>query len=153
MKSGADVIAALESTNSRLDKERILAEAWQLGIMEFFEGALMACDSLRTFGVKKIPLIDGDDDPNFTSTFTWNRFKSIAAKLESRELTGNAARDVLRAAADSASVRDWNGFYRRVLLKDLKCGVTEATINKILEIRGDFPGRVAVVLVEQEFGF
>jgi DNA ligase 1 len=136
MQSAADVIAALEGTNGRLDKEKILQTAWQLGITEFFEGALMACDSLRTFGVKKVPLIDGEDDPNFVSTFTWDRFKSIAAKLESRELTGNAARDVLRAAADSASVRDWNGFYRRVLQKDLKCGVSEVTINKILEKAG-----------------
>jgi hypothetical protein len=31
--------------------------------------------------------------------------------------------------------------------------VPGSAINKILEIRGDFPGRVAVVLVEQEFGF
>ena len=32
-------------------------------------------------------------------------------------------------------------------------GVPGSAVNKILEIRGDFPGRVAVVLVEQEFGF
>lgn len=136
MQTAADVIYALEVTNSRLDKERIIKQAWDLQIIEFFQGALMACDSLRTFGVKKVPLIEGDDDPNFVSTFTWDKFVQIATKLEIRELTGNAARDVLRAAADAASVRDWNGFYRRVLQKDLKCGVSEVTINKILEKAG-----------------
>ena len=92
----------------------------------------MAYDALRTFGVKKVPLIEGDDDANFSSSFTWVSFKKLAADLESRKLSGNAARDVLRAAADSASVKDWNRFYRRVLLKDLKCGVTDRTINDVL---------------------
>ena len=133
MKSAADVVLLLEKTSSRLDKERIIKDAWDNGILEFFEGALMAYDALRTYGVKKVPLIEGDDDPNFAPSMDWERFKRIVGQLESRELTGNAARDVLRAAADAASVREWNGFYRRVLLKDLKCGVTEATINKVLE--------------------
>jgi DNA ligase-1 len=136
MQTAADVILALEATNGRLDKERIISQAWDLGITEFFEGAQMAYDALRTFGVKKVPLIEGDDDPNFSSAFTWDKFKRLAADLESRKLSGNAARDMLRAAADSASVKDWNGFYRRVFLKDLKCGVTEATINKIVEKAG-----------------
>ena len=137
MKSAADVIAQLEQNNARTEKERIIQSAWDLEITEFFEGAQMAYDALRTYGVKKVPLIAGEDDPNFQSTLDWTRFKSIAHKLESRELTGNAARDVLRSAADVASVQDWNGFYRRVLLKDLKCGITETTINKVLEKNGD----------------
>ncbi len=136
MKTAADVILALESTSGRLDKEEIIHKAWNAGILEFFEGARMAYDALLTFGVKKVPLIDGEDDPNFASSFTWEKFKGIAEKLDSRELSGNAARDVLRAAADAASVKEWNGFYRRVLLKDLKCGVTDATINKVLGTHG-----------------
>jgi DNA ligase-1 len=136
MKSAADVVIALEGTSGRLDKERIIQDAWDAGILEFFEGALMAYDSLRTYGVKKVPLIQDDDDPNFISTLDWVRFKKIATQLENREVTGNAARDLLRAAADVAKSTDWNGFYRRVLLKDLKCGVTETTINKILEKNG-----------------
>jgi len=137
MKTPTDVILALETHGGRLDKESIVREAWNQGITDFFEAAQMAYDALRTFGVKKVPLIeDGDDDPNFASTFTWAKFKAILAKLETRELSGNAARDVLRAASDGSSVRDWNGFYRRVLLKDFKCGVTESTINKVLSSIG-----------------
>lgn len=132
----ADVIAKLEATTKRTEKEAIVRAAWQAGCKEFFIGARMAYDALMTYGVKKVPLIEGEDDANFESTFTWEKFLSIAAKLERRELTGNTARDVLRAAADVASVRDWNFWYRRILLKDLKCGITETTINKILEKEG-----------------
>ena len=136
MKNPIDVIHALEATSSRLDKESIIQAAWDADIKEFFHGAQMAYDALRTFGVKKVPLIEGDDDDDFTPSFTWDRFIKITEQLENRTLTGNEARDVLRAAADHSSVKDWNGWYRRILIKDLKCGVTEATINKILAKNG-----------------
>ena len=84
-----------------------------------------------------VPLIEGDDDPNFQAVFDWIRFKKLANDLETRKLTGNMARDTLRSAADVADIKEWNGFYRRVLLKDLKCGITESTINKVLKATKD----------------
>lgn len=133
----ADIIESLENTSKRTEKEAIIKAAWDAKCLEFFQGAVMAYDSLLTFGVKKLPLIQGDDDAGFVPSLTWAKFADIAGKLQRRELTGNVARDVLRAAADSASVRDWNTWYRRILLKDLKCGITETTINKILAKAGD----------------
>lgn len=137
MKTAADVVIALERTNSRLDKERVLRDAWQAGIQEFFQGAQWACDSLKTFGVKKVPALADQDPGNFRATFHWRDFQSLAEKLHSRELSGNAARDAISLAADGCSQHDWNHFYRRVLLKDLRCGVTETTINKVLKAQGN----------------
>jgi DNA ligase-1 len=133
----ADIIEQLEATSKRTEKEAIIKAAWDANCLEFFQGAVMAYDSLVTFGVKKLPLIQGEDDADFVPALDWKKFSDIAGKLQRRELTGNMARDVLRAAADSASVRDWNTWYRRILLKDLKCGITETTINKILERAGE----------------
>jgi len=127
------IISDLESNSGRLDKERIVREAWQQGCTEFFEGAKLAYDALVTFGVKKAPLIEGEDDPNFPATLTWDRFKAVLERLRSRELTGHEARDVLLSASNTATVAEWNGWYRRILLKDLKCGITETTINKVLD--------------------
>ena len=31
----------------------------------------------------------------------------------------------------SSTKEEWNGFYRRVLIKDLRCGVSEKTVNKV----------------------
>jgi DNA ligase-1 len=135
MKNPADVIQALESNSGRIEKERIIQAAWDAGITEFFHGAQLAYDALRTFGVKKVPLIE-DEDNSEDSSFTWERFCSIATQLENRTLTGNEAKAVLLASADIAPVREWNTWYRRILLKDLKCGVSETTINKILEKNG-----------------
>jgi DNA ligase-1 len=132
MKTATDVIAKLEAHNGKLEKEQIVKDAFAAGIFEFFEAAAMAYNKLRSFGVKQVPLIEDEDEPGFVSTFTWDHFKILVAKLESRELTGNAARDALRAAADKCTVRDWNGFYRRVLIRDFKCGAGEGTINRAL---------------------
>ena len=134
MKTAADVIIALEGTTKRNEKEKIVLDAWNKGIFTFFEGTQMAYDALRTYSVKKVPLIeDADEDPNFVSTVDWNRFKKVAGELERRELTGNAARDTLRAMANECDIKDWNYFYRRVLLKDFKCNTSDSTVNKVLE--------------------
>ena len=133
----ASIIAQLEATTKRTEKEAIVKAAWAAGCTEFFLGAKMAYSALITYGVKKAPLIEGEDEAGFIGTLTWDKFTDICGKLERRDLTGNTARDVLRAAADASSISDWNGWYRRILLKDLKCGITEATINKILDKAGD----------------
>jgi DNA ligase-1 len=132
MKTAADVIAELEAHNGKLEKEQIVKDAFNAGIFEFFEGAQMAYNKLRSFGIKQVPLIEDADPPGFVPTFTWANFKGLIAKLEARELTGNAARDALRAASDKCTVKDWNGFYRRVLIRDFKCGASEGTINRAL---------------------
>lgn len=133
----ADIIEQLESTTKRTEKEAIIQAAWDSGCFEFFQGSRLAYDALITFGVKKVPLLEGEDDTNFVPTLTWDKFQDVLGKLERREITGNTARDVIRGAANNASIRDWNLWYRRILLKDLKCGITETTINKILERSGD----------------
>jgi DNA ligase-1 len=131
MRTAADVVLALEAVGGRLEKEAIVRQAWNAGITDFFQGAVMAYSAFITFGVKKVPLIQAEDDGE-PSKWQWADFKALAQNLEQRKLTGHAARDALKDAAEVASIREWNGFYRRVLLQDLKCGVTDSTINKVL---------------------
>jgi len=121
------IIHQLELHPSRLDKEKIISEAMEEGIDDFFEGIRMALDPLVTFGVKIVPQKENDKSQNFL----WADFRKLANKLIQRELTGHAARDAILAAMESATKEEWNGFYRRVLIKDLRCGVSEKTINKI----------------------
>ncbi len=122
-----EIIHQLELHPSRLDKEKILSEAMERGLDDFFEGIRMALDPLVTFGVKMVPEKDNEKSQNFL----WKDFRTLANKLIQRELTGHAARDAIITAMESATKEEWNGFYRRVLIKDLRCGVSEKTINKI----------------------
>ena len=136
--TSASIVQQLEANSGRLDKEAIIRSAWEAGNREFFEGARLAYDSMITFGVKKAPLIEDTDPPGMQFTLDWAKFTSVCDKLRKRELTGNTARDVIRGACDTASQVEWNHWYRRILLKDLKCGVSETTINKVLnDIGGD----------------
>jgi len=124
------IIDDLAATDSRLEKEAILEKAWKSGHYDFFEGAKYCYNSWLTFGVKKVPKIIGSDDES--SDYTFAEFKSLLDNLISRNITGNAARDALTEAAERCDPNLWNKFYRQIIIKDLRCGVTETTINKVL---------------------
>ena len=121
-----DIIARLEADNSRLAKEAVLADAMTEGLDEFFEGLRMCLDKLYTFGVKQVPESTQDGQG-----LAWPVFTELAHKLNSRELTGHAARDAIELTRDIATQAQWNGFYRRILIKDLRCGVSEKTVNNV----------------------
>ena len=123
-----DIIAKLEADNSRLAKEVIIAEAMQEGLDEFFEGVRMCLDKLYTFGVQQVP---ERTDVLTGQGLSWENFKDLAEKLATRQLTGNNARDAIKLAMGVATTEQWNGFYRRILIKDLRCGVSEKTINNV----------------------
>ena len=130
-----NIIAKLEADNSRLAKEALLLEAMDEGLPEFFEGLTMALDPLVTFGVKQVP---ERSDVLTGQGLAWPVFKELAEKLQNRELTGHAARDAIELAMSVATTEQWNGWYRRILIKDLRCGVSEKTVNKVA------PGTVPV---------
>ena len=121
------IIQKLQADNSRLAKEAIILEAMQEGLDEFFEGIKMALDPLHTFGVKQVS--ERDDSPG--QGCDWTVFKDLADKLAQRELTGHAARDAIELVMQTATQEQWNDYYRRILIKDLRCGVSEKTVNSV----------------------
>ena len=123
-----DIIAQLEADNSKLAKQAIIRSAMEEGLDEFFEGITMALDPLVTFGVKKVP---ERSDVLTGQGLIWRDFKVLANQLINRELTGHAARDAIELVMSVATVEQWNGFYRRILIKDLRCGMSEKTVNKV----------------------
>ena len=119
------VISSLEDHPSRLNKEAIL-EA-EIDNVELFEGMRMALDNLYTFGVKKVPTHGGPDGQGLP----WEAFKELCHLLYTRQLTGHDARDAIELALSASTQQQWNDWYRRILIKDLRCGVSEKTINKV----------------------
>jgi len=121
-----EIIAKLEADNSRLAKEQIIEDSMNEGLDEFFEGVKMCLDKLHTFGVKQVPeaTVNGQG-------LAWQPFAELADALYKRKLTGHAAKDAIELAMGVATIDQWNMFYRRILIKDLRCGVSEKTVNKI----------------------
>jgi DNA ligase-1 len=121
----------LESHPSRLNKEAIILAIAETSnyANEFFEGCRLALDPMVTFGVKQVPEKKDEDGPGFS----WDNFIVLASGLRNRNLTGHDARDAIAEAVKLSTKKEWNGWYRRILIKDLRCGTSEKTINKVVE--------------------
>ena len=122
-----DIIAELEADNSRLAKEAILKSAMEQGLDEFFQGLKMALDKLYTFGVKQVP----EKTEAGGQGLSWTNFLQLAESLYRRELTGHAARDAIKLCMDTATQEQWNGWYRRILIKDMRAGFGEKSVNSV----------------------
>lgn len=123
------IIQRLEADNSRLAKEEILKQAADEGLTEFFDGVRMALDKLYTFGIKQVPVKEEEGGQGLS----WSNFLELAEALYRREITGHTARDAVKLAMDVATKPQWNDFFRRILIKDLRAGVSEKTVNKVLK--------------------
>tara|TARA_B100001175_G_scaffold10956_1_gene8674 strand:- start:8020 stop:9306 length:1287 start_codon:yes stop_codon:yes gene_type:complete len=130
------IINELESNNSRLFKEDVIEK--NLSYKNFQEGLAMCLDPLVTFGVKQVP----ESEKNGAG-LAWIDFKKGANLLIEREKTGHAARDLIIELMNSSTNSQWNDWYRRILIKDLRCGVSEKTVNNVAK-RMDLKFRVPV---------
>jgi DNA ligase-1 len=122
------VIKDLELHNLRTNKEQIIDAQVQAGNAEFFAGCRLALDAMITFGVKQVNTKTGNG-----IGLSWNGFNAVAMALANRQLTGHAAQVAIADIRNRATEEQWNLWYRRILIKDLRCGVSEKTINKVVE--------------------
>jgi DNA ligase-1 len=128
MNSPWNIILELEADNSRLIKEAIIKREAEAGNDEFFAGCRLALDAMTTFGVKQVDIKTGNG-----RNLSWTGFKQLADALASRQLTGHDAQHAIAHARMNATEEQWNNWYRRILIKDLRCGTSEKTINKVVE--------------------
>jgi DNA ligase-1 len=134
LKLAADWIRDLESSDSRLHKESVIEKALvaaRLGSTNaqcFLHNCYLAYNPFFVYNVKQVPETTGlVDCPN-----PWPKFWGLLEALRTRSISGHRARD---AIADVSKLFDsvlWNNLCRRVLIKDLRCGISEKTLNKVL---------------------
>lgn len=135
MRNPWEIINELEADNSRLAKEAIIAVVAAQGHDEFFEGCKLALDPMITFGLKQVP----EKKDASGAGLGRELFLELCRQLSARTVTGNAARTLVEQAMSMATPAEWNLWCRRILIKDLRCGVSEKTINKAVEkINGDY---------------
>jgi len=119
-----NIIQKLETDNSRLFKEGVVAD--HIADADFRQGLQWALNPLVTFGVQQVPVSETDG-----KGITNKDFYVLAEGLYERELTGHAARDAIIDLCEQATNEQWNDWYRRILLKDLRCGVSVGTVNGV----------------------
>lgn len=128
MNNPWNVVKELEADNSRLVKESIIKREALAGNDEFFAGCKLALDSMITFGVKKVP-----ESSASGPGLPWDEFLNLAVQLSLRQLTGNAAQEAVQKAMNRSTVEQWNNWYRRILIKDMRAGFSEKTVNSVVE--------------------
>ena len=127
-------IRDLESSDSRIHKEKVIEKALmaaRLGSADaqcFLFNCYQAYNPFYAFNVRQVPEtqgLTGRDNP-------WPRFWALLEDLRTRGISGHRARDAIQECADEFDSDEWNSLARRVLIKDLRCGVSEKTINKVV---------------------
>jgi len=129
----ASWINSLNSSDSRIHKENIISQALTAALLgnttaKFFLNMLKLCyDPYVVFGVRQIPEtsgITGAENP-------WDEFGDLTVRLGTREITGYDARDAIQTMADRFDSDEWNTFLAPVLRRDMRCGISSTTINKV----------------------
>ena len=124
-----EAIDALEATNSKLDKRALIKKIMQSRHQALIDGFMRCYDTYETFGIKKIPATvstDGLLDKPFNECF-----HTALDSFASREYTGHAALDYVQTIRSQCEPVLWDKFYSRVLLKNMKVGVSVTTWNKV----------------------
>jgi DNA ligase-1 len=134
LKLAADWIRDLESSDSRLHKEKVIEKALmaaKLGSANaqcFLFNCYEAYNPFHVFGVRQVAETQG----LVNRSNPWPRFWGLLESLRTRSVTGNAARDAIEEISQDFDSEEWNGLCRRVIIKDLRCGISEKTLNKVL---------------------
>ena len=129
MRQPWEIISLLEADNSRLAKEAIVLDEAKAGNSVFFNGCRLALDAMITFGIKQVKEKTDEDGPGLS----WDNFDNVASLFRTRKLTGNSARDAIDELIKQATKEQWNGWYRRILIKDMRAGFSEKTINNVVK--------------------
>jgi DNA ligase-1 len=130
----ADWIADLERSDSRLHKESVIEKALVAATIGsasaqcFLFNCHQAYNPYLVFGVRQVPETEGiAHAPN-----PWPVFWTMLENLRQRDITGHRARDRIQEVSQLFDSEQWNQLCRRVLIKDLRCGISEKTLNKVL---------------------
>ena len=134
VRVASDWIRDLESSDSRLHKERVIEKALvaaRLGSASaecFLYNCYLTYNPFFVYGVKQVPettgLVYRDND--------WSVFWQLCEKLRTNQISGHRARDQIVRVSEQFDSNEWNSVCRRVLIKDLRCGISVKTLNKVL---------------------
>ena len=128
-------IKELAESDSRIHKEKVIEKALmasKLGSADaqaFLFNCYQAYNPFHTYYVKQLPAAQ----PGITGRANpWPKFWGLLEALRTRSYTGHAARDQLKDIRDEFDSDEWNLVCAPVISKDLRCGISEKTLNKVL---------------------
>lgn len=127
------ILKRLEATASRLEKEAILEKHESNDVLK--EAFRLALDPSINFYIKKIPDVSKNDQKISLATALGDLVKDNV----SRKVTGSLAKECVSVLLGSLSLDD-REVLKRVIGRNLRCGVSESTVEKIWpDLRLSYP--------------
>jgi len=132
----ASWVRKLNESDSRLHKEDVIRQAYEAAILgneiskRFLHGLRTCYNPFVTFGVKQIP---SNEAGLINAENPYEEFAYLLTRLQNRKLTGNAARDAIQDIAYRFDSEEWDMFLAPILRRDMRSGISEKTINKIVK--------------------
>ena len=129
-----DWIQDLASSDSRIHKEKVIekalmaAELGSAAAQCFLFNCYLAYNPFYIYNIKQVPETTGLTD----RSNPWPEFWALCEALRTRSISGNHMRKVVDTLSQKFDSDEWNLLCKPVLLKDLRCGVSEKTINKVV---------------------
>jgi DNA ligase-1 len=135
MKDLISIVKSLRETSSRNDKESILTKAFNDGKFDLFKLLQLCYNPFATFGISTRTIEICEESKVLGPIFdvSFDMFESLLLKLKNRELTGNAAIDAIGELYICMDKELWEFVCKPVLLKDMRAGFTDNTVNKVLK--------------------
>jgi hypothetical protein len=96
---------------------QIIEQAWDDDNEHFWIGVSLGTSPEFNYGLKDVPALPDDDLEAGNLTFV--EFYQLALDLSQGKLLGEKARAAVENAAMRADSKEWNLWYRRILLKSL----------------------------------
>lgn len=125
-------IKQLADTTSRLKKEEILTHAYGAGERNLFIAVKYAYDYHISFGVG-VKMIPNSSSELTEDLVSFDDFLILLENLRTRKVTGNAAIDAMTTFMNQCTYESWEILYKNILRKDLRAGISETTVNKVLK--------------------
>ena len=139
MTTLSNIFDSLAANNSRLAKEAILTA--NKNNKDLQRAIKLALDPLISFYIRKIPDYKATGNAKLSDAMS-----TLENEFATRNFTGNAAIELLTSILESLNEADAS-VIEKIIKKDLRCGVSEATANKI------WPGLVSTYPVMLASGF
>lgn len=142
--SVVEILEKIKSTPGSNDKKLILHEHKENKILTSI--LKLGLDPFTPFNVVKVPKVKNRSQSVLGEDAAWTTFFNTADMCASREITGNAAIDLLHLCFSSVNPED-EKWMRKILKKHLAIGASTKTVNKV------FPGLIPTfdVALAQKF--
>lgn len=121
-----DLIEAIAATSKRTEKEALVQATVGTDLEEVVKNVFVAAyDGTINYWLKEFPFPE-----EFADNYTLQAALVLLKRFSSRELTGNAAIEHATHIASQLSKEDAI-IFDRIIKRDLRCGATDSTANKI----------------------